>query len=184
MDQEHAPAAAGHATSGGYDFNAFLADPVTWTGVGLLIFIGAMLFLKVPGSIAKSLDDRAAKIRSELDNAAALRREAEVKLKDAERRQAEAEQQAREIVEAARREADATAKAAAAALAERIALREKLAEERISRAGEEARREVKLAAAEAASKAAAAILADHLSGPAADANFAQSLEQVKKALSS
>src|SRR5689334_4796699 len=122
--------------------DAFLQDPATWTGVGLVIFLLAVIFIaKAPATIAKGLDDRAAKIRSELDNAAALRKEAEAKLADAERRQAEAEQQAKDIVESARREAEQFAKDASTALSERIKLREKLAEERISRAESEAMRD-------------------------------------------
>jgi F-type H+-transporting ATPase subunit b len=165
-------------------WTTLLEDPVTWTSLGLVIFLVAVfIFMKPHTMIAKSLDDRAAKIRSELDSAAALRKEAEAKLADAERRQKEAETQAIEIVAIARREAEQLAKDASTALAERIKLREKLAEERIGRAESEAVRDVKIAAAETASRAAAAILTEQLTGKAADDHFAASLESVKKALS-
>jgi len=164
--------------------DAFLQDPATWTGIGLIIFLLAVIFVaKAPKTIAKGLDDRAAKIRSELDSAAALRKEAEAKLADAERRQKEAETSAKDIVESARREAEQFAKDASAALAERIKLREKLAEERIARAESEAMRDVRIAAVDTASKAAAAILTEQLTGKAADDHFAASLEKVTKALS-
>lgn len=165
------------------DLNALLEDPVTWTSLALLIFVAVLVFVaKAPATVAKSLDERAAKIRSELDNAAALRKEAEAKLADAEKRQKEAEAQAKEIVEIARREAEKFAADASAALTERLKLREKLAEERIARAETEAVRDVRLAAADAASKAAAQILTEQLTGKAADDNFTASLEAVKKAL--
>jgi F-type H+-transporting ATPase subunit b len=80
------------------------------------------------------------------------------------------------------REAEQFAKDQSAALADRIRLREKLAEERISRAESEAMRDVRLAAADTASKAAAAILSETLTGAAADAHFQSSLEKVAKAL--
>jgi F-type H+-transporting ATPase subunit b len=164
--------------------DALLNDPVTWTSLGLVIFLVVVFVLVKPHKvIAKSLDDRSSKIRSELDNAAALRKEAEAKLADAERRQAEAEASAKEIVEIARREAEQLAKDASNALSERIKLREKLAEERISRAEAEAVRDVRLAAVDTASKAAAQILTDTLVGMAADDHFAASLEKVAKALS-
>jgi F-type H+-transporting ATPase subunit b len=159
-------------------------DPVTWTSLGLVIFLVVVFILVKPHKVvAKSLDDRSAKIRSELDSATALRKEAEAKLADAERRQAEAEASAKEIVELARREAEQFAKDASAALSERIKLREKLAEERISRAEAEAVRDVRLAAVDTASKAAAQILTDTLVGKAADDHFAASLDKVTKALS-
>jgi F-type H+-transporting ATPase subunit b len=174
-----------HETAASPDFFMTLFnDPVTWTGTGLVIFLAAVfIFMKPHKTIAKGLDDRAAKIRSELDNAAALRKEAEAKLADAERRQLEAEASAKEIVESARREAADLAKEAAAALNERLKLREKLAEERIARAESEAVRDVRIAAVETASKAAAQILTETLTGKAADDHFAASLEKVTKALS-
>lgn len=169
---------------GGFDVNAFFADPSTWAGIGLIIFLaGVIFYAKAPKLLTKSLDDRAAKIRSELDNAEALRKEAEAKLADAKRRQADAEADAVAIVEAARREAAQLATAAAAALTETIARREKMAEDRIARAEAEALRDVKIAAIDTASKAAAAILVEQLSGAGGDAHYAQSLEAVKKALS-
>jgi F-type H+-transporting ATPase subunit b len=176
MEQEAAPPA---------DFwTTLFNDPVTWTGTGLVIFLAVVFIMMKPHkTIAKSLDDRAAKIRSELDNAAALRKEAEAKLADAERRQAEAEAQAKDIVETARREAAELAREATAALNERLKLREKLAEERIARAESEAVRDVRIAAVETASKAAAQILTETLTGKAADDHFAASLEKVTKALS-
>jgi F-type H+-transporting ATPase subunit b len=171
-------------TSGGFDVNVFFADPSTWAGIGLIIFLaGVIFYAKAPKMVAKSLDDRAARIAAELTAAEALRKEAEAKLADAQRRQTEAEADAVAIVEAARREAAQLAEAAGAALTDRIARREKMAEDRIARAEAEAVRDVKLAAIDTASKAAAAILTEQLSGAAADAHFAQSLESVKKALS-
>jgi F-type H+-transporting ATPase subunit b len=176
---EHGPAPAAPDI-----WTALFEDPVTWTALGLVLFLVAVFVVMKPHkTIAKSLDDRAAKIRSELDSAAALRKEAEAKLADAERRRVEAEKQAVEMIEVARREADQLARDAATALEERIRLRERLAEERIARAESDAVRDVKVAAAETASRAAAAILSELLTGKAADDHFAASLESVKKALS-
>ena len=99
--------------------------------------------MKVPKTITKSLDDRAAKITSELAAAEALRKEAEAKLAEVQKRAAEAEAEAKAIVEAARREADQLAAAADVALKERISRRQKIAEDRISRAESDAIRDVK-----------------------------------------
>ena len=164
-------------------WNLDMNDPTFWAFIGLLIFVGIIVYMKVPKTITKSLDDRAAKITSELAAAEQLRREAEAKLVEVQKRAAEAEADARAIVEAARREAGQLANAAEAALVARIAQREKLAEERIARAESDAIRDVKLAAVNTASKAAAAILSEQLSGKAADDEFAKSLASVTRALS-
>jgi F-type H+-transporting ATPase subunit b len=164
-------------------WNLDMNDPTFWAFIGLLIFIGIIVYMKVPKTITKSLDDRAAKITSELAAAEQLRREAEAKLAEVQKRATEAEADARAIVEAARREAGQLANAAEAALVARIASREKLAEERIARAEADAIRDVKLAAVNTASKAAAAILTEQLSGKAADDEFAKGLASITRALS-
>jgi F-type H+-transporting ATPase subunit b len=187
MEPEHATTAE-HATDahaaalpvfGPFDLN----DPTFWAFIGLIIFIAVIIYMKVPRTITKSLDDRATKITSELAAAGALRKEAEAKLAEVQKRATEAEAEARGIVEAARREADQLAAAATAALTDRIARREKMAEERIARAESEAIRDVKLAAVDTASRAAAAVLTEQLTGKAADDEFAKSLAAAAKALS-
>ena len=191
MEPEHAPVDA-HATGDAaaslpvFDlgfWKADLNDPAFWALVGLIIFIAVVIYMKVPRTVTKSLDDRATKITSELAAAEALRKEAEAKLAEVQKRAAEAEAEAKGIVEAARREAGQLAAAATVALTERIARREKMAEERIARAESEAVRDVKLAAVDTASKAAAAVLSEQLTGKAADDEFARSLAAAAKALS-
>ncbi len=190
--QEHAPAAehaadAAHAAAlPVFDlgfWKADLNDPAFWAFVGLIIFIAVVVYMKVPKSITKSLDSRAEKITAELAAAEALRKEAEAKLVEVQKRAAEAEVEAKQIVDMARREADQLAIAAGATLKERIALREKLAEERIARAESDAIRDVKMAAVETASRAASTILTEQLTGKAADDEFAKSLAAAAKALS-
>ncbi len=200
MEQEHAAPPVDHSAQPGVDpigehvaethaealptFGPFdLNDPTFWAFVGLLIFIGLIIYMKVPKTITKSLDDRAAKITSELAAAEALRREAEAKLADVQKRASEAEADAQAIVANARREADQLAVAAEAALASRIASREKMAEERIARAEADAIRDVKLAAVQTASRAASAIISEQLAGKAGDDEFAKGLAAVTKALS-
>jgi F-type H+-transporting ATPase subunit b len=155
-------------------WNLDMNDPTFWALVGLIIFIGVVLYMKVPKAITGSLDSRAAKITSELTAA---------ELAEVQKRAAEAEQEAVGIVAAARREAEQLAATASAQLADRIARREKMAEERITRAEADAIRDVKLAAVETASKAAATVLAEQVSGKAADDEFAKALASVSKALS-
>ena len=186
--EEHAVAATEHAAAPLPAFNLLgwnldLADPAFWALVGLLIFLGVVVYMKVPRTITKSLDDRAAKITSELAAAETLRREAEAKLAEVQKRAAEADVEAAGIIAAARREADQLAASAQVSLAERIANREKIAEERIARAESDAIRDVKMAAVQTASKAAAAIMSEQLVGKAADAEFAKGLAAVTKALS-
>ena len=50
-----------------------------------ILFIGILVYFKVPGTLSKMLDDRASGIQSELDEAKALREEAQSLLASYER---------------------------------------------------------------------------------------------------
>ena len=51
-------------------------DATFWALAALVIFLGLVVYLKVPGQVSKSLDARADRIRVELDEARRLREEA------------------------------------------------------------------------------------------------------------
>ena len=74
--------------------------------LGLLVFIGILVYFKVPGMIGKMLDSRAEGIESELNEARKLREEAQSLLASYERKQREVQEQAERIVEAAKQEAN------------------------------------------------------------------------------
>ncbi|TIU06729.1 MAG: ATP F0F1 synthase subunit B, partial [Mesorhizobium sp.] len=77
-----------------------------WATVALVIFLAIAVYIKVPGLIAKALDARADKISNELEDARRLREEAQQLLGQYQRKRKEAEQEAADIVAAAKREAD------------------------------------------------------------------------------
>ncbi len=81
------------------------ADPVFWVMIAFFVFIGALVYYRVPGMIGKALDARADAIRKELDEARRLRDEAQALLADYQRKSREAENEAKEILEQAKREA-------------------------------------------------------------------------------
>jgi F-type H+-transporting ATPase subunit b len=95
----------------------------TWAQVALVIFLGIVIYLKVPGMIAKSLDARASKIADELDSAKRLREEAQSLLAEYQKKRKEAEAEAAEIVAVAKREAEALAEEAKQKTADYVARR-------------------------------------------------------------
>lgn len=135
-----------------------------WVLVSFLVFVGIVMYLRVPGKIGKALDDRADKIRKELDEARRLREEAQAVLADYQRRAREAEDEARGIIEQARREAEALEAETEAKLRESLERRTRLAEEKIARAEAQAVSEVRASAIDVAVTAAEAILRDKASG--------------------
>ncbi|QDY69736.1 F0F1 ATP synthase subunit B [Qingshengfaniella alkalisoli] len=80
--------------------------------LAFLVFVGILVYFKVPSLIASKLDERSATIRSELDEARALREEAQSLLASYERKHKEVQGQADRIVDTARKEAVAAAEQA------------------------------------------------------------------------
>ena len=56
-----------------------LRDPEFWVGIGTLIFLGIVLWKRVPALLAGSLDARAAAIAKEIEEAGRLRAEAQAR---------------------------------------------------------------------------------------------------------
>jgi len=111
--------------------------------IAFVLFIGVLLYLKVPKLVAKLLDDRAAGIRTEIDEARALQEEAKTILASYERKRKEVSEQSVSIIAAAKAEAEAVAEQAKADLKETISRRLVAAEDQIKSAQDAAVREVK-----------------------------------------
>lgn len=131
--------------------------------LGFLIFVAVLLKVKVPSKLMAMLDKRAAGIRSELEEARALREEAQTILASYERKAREVQAQAEEIVVAAKRDAQLAADQAKDDLAVAIERRLKAAEDRISSAEAGAVREVRDRAVQVAIAAAGEVLAKQMS---------------------
>jgi len=111
--------------------------------LAFLLFVGILLAAKVPSMLGKQLDNRAEGIQKELDEARALREEAQTILASYERKQQEVQAQAEQIVTAAREEAARAAEQAKADLEVSIARRLASAEEQIASAEASAVKEVR-----------------------------------------
>lgn len=154
-------------------------DATFWAFVALVIFLGVIFYLKVPGLIGASLDKRAVKITNEIEEARRLREEAQQLLAEYQRKRKEAEAEAEEIVTAAKREADALVKEAKAKTEDYVTRRTALAEQKIAQAERDAVNEVRASAVDIAVEASRALLAGK--GAAADF-FKESVAAVKSKL--
>ena len=159
-----------------------LHDAEFWVLLGFLFFLGLLLYVGAHKKIATSLDDRAARIRAELDDARRLREEAAQLLADYQRKRHEAEGEAAGIIEGAKAEAERLAAEAKAKVAEFVDRRTKMAETKIAQAEAQAAADVRAAAAEAAVAAAEKILAKEAKGKLADELIAKGIEDVRQKL--
>ena len=133
-------------------------DATFWATVALVLFLGLMLYLKVPKMISGQLDSRIKKIETELAEAERLRAEAKALLEDYARRREEAEKEAEDIVSAAREDAFRLTAEAGQSLETLIARRTKAVEEKIAQAEAQAVAEVRARSADLAVEAARVLL--------------------------
>jgi F-type H+-transporting ATPase subunit b len=154
-------------------------DAPFWALVSLVIFIGITIYVKVPKMIAKSLDDRAERIRNELEEARRLREEAQQLLAEYQRKRKEAEREAEDIVTAAEREAKLLLEEAEKKSEDYVARRSKLAEQKIAQAETDAINEVRGSVVDIAVAAANQILAGKVDDKVAADLFKQSVAEVK-----
>jgi F-type H+-transporting ATPase subunit b len=159
-----------------------LEDAEFWVLLGFLFFLGLLLFVGAHRTIAKSLDDRAARIKAELDDARKLREEAAQLLADYQRKRQEAEGEAAGIVEGAKAEAERMAAEAKAKVEEFVERRTKMAENKIAQAEAQAAADVRAAAADAAVAAAEKILSHEAKGKLAEELLAKGIEDVRRKL--
>ena len=139
----------------------FWATGTFWVTVAVLLFL-LVFGMRILRGINGGLDSRAAGIRATLDEAQRLRREAEVMLQDAERRQKDAiETAGRLMAEASTRAARLSAELAREAT-EANERREKVVTDRIAAAQAAAIREVRAAATDLAVGAVARLLREDL----------------------
>jgi F-type H+-transporting ATPase subunit b len=142
----------------------FFFTPDFWVAVSFFVFVGVLIKMGVPSMITKALDDRADGVRKELDQARRLREEAQDLLADYQRKQRAADEEAKAIIDQARREAEGMKAESARSLKEQIERRTRLAEEKIARAEAQAVSEVRAAAVDAAISAAERLISDKLEG--------------------
>ena len=80
----------------------FEFDAAFWAAIALFVFIGVVLYYKVPSLVGKALDGRIKAIEGELAEAERLRQEAKFLLEEYEAKRQAATSEAESIVAAAR----------------------------------------------------------------------------------
>lgn len=137
--------------------------------LAFLLFVGVLLYLKVPSLLTGMLDQRANTIKSELDEARSLREQAQTILASYERKQKEVAEHAENVVAHAKAEAAAAAEQAKEDLRASIARRLQAAKDQIASAEASAVKEVRDTAVSVAIAAARDVITDAMTAKDASA---------------
>jgi F-type H+-transporting ATPase subunit b len=159
----------------------FLSDPEIWVAAAFLIFVG-LAAKPIGRAIAKGLDGRAAKIKGQLDEARALRDEAERLLAEHQRKQIAAVKEAEGILARAREEAERIRRETTANLEAAFVRREKMAMDKIAQAEAQAVTDVRNQAVDIAMAAAAKLLKDGIDSGKGDDLIDSAIKELDRKL--
>ena len=150
--------------------------------LAFLVFVGILLYFRVPAAIGKLLDRRADGIKADIEEARRLRDEAQEIYASYERRQREVKVQADDIVANAKREARAQADKAKVDLQNSIERRLAAAQDQIASAESDAVRAVRDRAVQVAVAAASEVLGRQLGAQDRAAGIDRAIDDVARHL--
>lgn len=142
----------------------FYLDPTFWVAGSFIVFVGGVVYLKAHKAVGSALDARTNAIRAQINEAKSLRDEAEKLLADYQRKQRDAEKEAAEIVAQAQEDARIMVDDARKDIAVMVERRTRAAEDKIRQAEAAAVKEVKAVAVNVAVEAATRVLDENLKG--------------------
>ena len=120
-----------------------LEKDATWVAIGFILFILLLIYFKIPNQIIKILDDRSKKIKDELDEAKRLREEAQTILSEYQKKNTEAEQTAKTIIDNAKKLAKNYEKDAKDKFDQNVVRKKKLLDEKLNRLENDAINQIK-----------------------------------------
>lgn len=156
---EHGAEAAAHGAEHAEPMAFGFVTPGMWVALAMTVLILVMVWKKVPGLIGSGLDASIAEIRKQLEEAKALRAEAEALRQEYADKIAGAEKQAAEMLAHASHEAEAIIAKAESDTKALVKRREKMAEDKIAAAERAAVESLRARAAAAAAGAARDLIA-------------------------
>jgi F-type H+-transporting ATPase subunit b len=148
------------AADHGPDPAALGMDATMWVALAMVVVLAILAWKKVPAAIGKSLDTKIAAIRAHLDEAEALRRDAEALKAEYEAKAKAADAEAAGMVSRAQAEAEAIIAKAGTDAEALVARRQAMAEAKISAEERAAVDELRATAAKAATAAATKLIAE------------------------
>lgn len=148
--------------------SALLLDSHFWVAIAFLVFLGVLAAAGIHRTVWKALGDAGAKVQAQLDEADALRAEAQALLAQVTAQKEAADKLAAEILANAKEEATRLQAEAQAKLTDQLERRGQMAERKIAQAEAQAEAEVRAAAAELAAQMAEQVLVARLAGAKSD----------------
>jgi len=159
-----------------------IIDATFWVAVSFFIFLGCLIYLKVPQKINNSLTDQINKMRKELDEAEKLKVEAKNLLSNYENKIDKSKKEVLEIINLAKRESEKTILEKTEKFHQIMENKKKNAEQKIVQMRENALRDIKNISVKISMDAVEHLIKNSIDKNKLEQLYTKSLEQAKTSL--
>ncbi len=157
-------------------------DATFWVAVSFLIFVGVIIYFKVPQKIDDSLNESIKKIKESLDNAEKLKDEAKNILSEYESRVSKSKEEIKNLIDNAKNQAEKNIIKTNEDFHKVIENRKKSAEEKIKQMKIQAIKDVKNSSVDIAISSVEKIIKNSIDKKKLDKIYISSIEEAKKIL--
>ena len=157
-------------------------DATFWVAISFFIFVGGLIYLKVPQKVNNSLINQINEISRELDEAKKLKVEAKSLLSDYENKIDKSKKEAQEIIKSAKKDSEKLILEKTKQFYQIIEGRKKSTKQKISQMKENALKEIKNVSIKISIESVENIIQNSIDKNKMDKLYSVSLEDAKKSL--
>ena len=157
-------------------------DATFWVTVSFFIFMGILIYFKIPQKVKELLEQNILSIKNQIDEAEKLKEDAKNILTEHERKISNSKREVKEMIGKANEEAEKNVINANKAFHNFIENRKKNAEERIRQLKNQAEKDIKNASVKIAIEAVEKLIKNSLDKSKLDKIYSASIEETKLAL--
>ena len=157
-------------------------DATFWVAISFFIFIGGLIYLKVPKKINNSLTDQINKIKKELDEAEKLKVEAKNLLSNYENKIDKSKNEVQKIINLAKKESEKTILEKTKQFHQTMEIKKKTSEQKIAQMKENALRDIKNISIKISMEAVEHLIKNSIDKSKLEKLYIKSLEQAKASL--
>ena len=154
-------------------------DATFWVAISFLIFIGALVYLKIPQKINEILNKLILNIKNEIDESEKLRQEAKILLDNAQNKLNTAQSVSKEILNQAKKDSDSLVIEMNDKFHKSSEIKKKMTQNKIIQMKEAALKEIKDASIKTAIDSVKTIISTSVDKSKLDSLFNKDLEEIK-----
>ena len=159
-----------------------IIDSAFWVAISFFIFLGVLIYFKVPQKIIGALNENINSIKNEIENAEELKEESKNILSDYEKKIGNAKSEVKQMIDAATEEADRSVLKTNEEFHTQMENRKKNTEDRIKQMKNQALKDIKNTSVKISIQAVEVLLKNSLDKNKLNKIFASSIEETKSAL--